>query len=140
MTGTDSLFPGLVAGFAVHRELQELVKVGLTPYEALRSSTTEPFEYLGEMDRSGTITVGKYTDLVLVNENPLKDISGASKISGVLVRGHWIGVDDIAKRMKAIETRNMTSMWWDHPFDSQAPFGAITDRPGAAVHFPHAGR
>ena len=103
MTGTDSLFPGLVPGFAVHRELQELVNVGLTPFQALRTSTTEPFEYLGEIDRAGTIEVGKYTDLVLVNEDPLKDISGAAKIAGVLVRGQWVGVDEITKRMKQIE-------------------------------------
>lgn len=106
MTGTDSMFPGLVAGFAVHRELQELVNVGLTPYEALRSSTTEPFLYLGEIERAGTITVGKCTDLVLVNENPLKDIAGASKIAGVLVRGRWIGGEEITKRMRTIKERN----------------------------------
>ena len=110
MTGTDSLFPGLVGGFAVHRELQELVNVGLTPFEALRSSTTEPFEYLGEIDRAGTITVGKYTDLVLVNGDPLKDISAAAKISGVMIRGNWIGLAEIAKRMKSIEERNTTSL------------------------------
>ena len=104
MTGTDSLFPGLVPGFAVHRELEELVAVGLTPYQALRTSTTEPFEYLGEIDKAGTIEVGKYTDLVLVNEDPLKEISGASRIAGVLVRGQWIGIDEITKRMKEIET------------------------------------
>jgi imidazolonepropionase-like amidohydrolase len=103
MTGTDSLFPGLVPGFAVHRELHELVDVGLTPFEALRSSTTEPFEYLGEIDRAGTIEVGKYSDLVLVNEDPLKDVSGASKIAGVLIRGRWVGIDEITKRMKEIE-------------------------------------
>lgn len=102
MTGTDSLFPGLVPGFAVHRELHELVDVGLTPYEALRSSTTEPFEFLGEIDRAGTITVGKYTDLVLVNEDPLKDISGASKVAGVLMRGRWMSASEIDKRMNAI--------------------------------------
>jgi imidazolonepropionase-like amidohydrolase len=106
MTGTDSLFPGLVAGFAVHRELQEMVAVGLTPYEALRTSTTEPFIYLGEIDRSGTISVGKYTDIVMVNENPLEDISAASKVSGVLMRGHWFASEEIQKRMKAIETPN----------------------------------
>jgi hypothetical protein len=104
MTGTDSLFPGLVPGFAVHRELQELVSVGLTPYEALRTSTTRPYEFLGELDRAGTIEVGKYTDLVLVNENPLKDISGASKIAGVLIRGRWVGIGEISARMKQIET------------------------------------
>ena len=54
MTGTDTLFPGLVPGFALHRELEELVEVGLTPFESLRTSTTAPFEYLGESDRAGT--------------------------------------------------------------------------------------
>lgn len=103
MTGTDSLFPGLVGGFAVHRELQEMVNVGLTPYEALRTSTTEPFEYLGEIKRAGTIEVGKYTDLVLVNENPLKEVAAASMISGVLMRGTWLSGEEIAKRMKQIE-------------------------------------
>ena len=103
MTGTDSLFPGLVPGFAVHRELQEMVGVGLTPFEALRTSTTRPYEFLGELDRAGTIEVGKYTDLVLVNADPLKDVSGASKIAGVLIRGQWVGIDEITKRMKQIE-------------------------------------
>lgn len=103
MTGTDSLFPGLVAGFAVHRELEELVSVGLTPFEALRSSTTEPFEYLGEIETAGTIEVGKYTDLVLINEDPLKNIAAVSKISGALIRGRWIGKDEISTRMRQIE-------------------------------------
>ena len=109
MTGTDSLFPGLVPGFAVHRELQELVSVGLTPFEALRTSTTQPYEFLGELDRAGTIEVGKYTELVLVNEDPLKDVSGAAKIAGVLVRGRWIGIDEISARMKTIEASYKTA-------------------------------
>jgi imidazolonepropionase-like amidohydrolase len=62
MTGTDAIIPGVVAGFAVHRELKELVEVGLTPFEALRTSTTAPFEYLGEIDKAGTIEVGKVSD------------------------------------------------------------------------------
>lgn len=89
LAGTDSPWPGLVPGFALHRELQELVAAGLTPYEALRTSTTAPFEYLEESDRRGTIAMGKESDLVLVNGNPLADISAAGKISGVLMRGHW---------------------------------------------------
>jgi imidazolonepropionase-like amidohydrolase len=102
MTGTDSLWPGLVPGFALQRELRELVDVGLTPYEALRTSTTEPFEYLGESDLAGTIEVGKQTDLLLLDANPLEDISAASRIAGVLVRGRWIGSEEIRKTMEAI--------------------------------------
>jgi imidazolonepropionase-like amidohydrolase len=72
MTGTDSLLPGLVPGFALHRELGELVAVGLTPFEALRTSTTIPHEYLREADQAGTVAVGKRSDLILVDGNPLK--------------------------------------------------------------------
>jgi imidazolonepropionase-like amidohydrolase len=102
MTGTDSLMPRLVSGFALHQELHELVEVGLTPYEALRTSTTIPYEYLGEAQQAGTIEVGKRTDLLLVEENPLKDISAASKIAGVMMRGRWIARDEIDRRMRKI--------------------------------------
>jgi imidazolonepropionase-like amidohydrolase len=102
LAGSDTIIPGLVPGFALHRELAELVKAGLSPYEALRSSTTRPFEYLGEADKAGTIEVGKRSDLILVDEDPLRDVSGASKISGVLVQGRWIGSDEISARMRKI--------------------------------------
>jgi imidazolonepropionase-like amidohydrolase len=106
MTGTDALMPRLVSGFALHQELQEFVDVGLAPYEALRASTTVPYEYLGEDRQAGTITVGKRTDLLLVDANPLDDISAASKISGVLMRGRWIGRDEIDRRMAKIAKRS----------------------------------
>jgi len=102
LAGSDSILPGLVPGFALQRELHELVDAGLTPFEALRTSTTAPFEYLGEADRAGTIAVGKQSDLILVDENPLEDISNTSRISGVLIRGRWIGGDEIEKTMQAI--------------------------------------
>jgi len=105
MTGTDTLFPGLVPGFALHRELKELVDVGLTPFEALRTTTTAPFEYLAESERAGTIAAGQETDLVLLDANPLDDVSAASKIAGVLLRGRWIGRQEIDTKMKAIARR-----------------------------------
>jgi imidazolonepropionase-like amidohydrolase len=101
---SDTILPGLVPGFALHRELKELVDVGLTPYQALRTSTTRPFEYLDEIDRAGTIEVGKFSDMVLLDEDPLKDISGVSKISGVLMRGRWISRNEIGKRMSEIRS------------------------------------
>jgi imidazolonepropionase-like amidohydrolase len=102
MTGTDSLLPRLVPGFALHQELHELVDVGLTPYEALRTSTTVPYEYLGEAREAGTIEVGKRTDLLMVEANPLDDVAAASKIAGVMMRGRWIGKEEIDRRMRAI--------------------------------------
>ena len=107
MTGTDSLLPRLVPGFALHQELQELVDVGLSPYEALRTSTTIPYEYLGETRDAGTIAVGKRTDLILVEANPLEDVSAASKIAGVMMRGRWIGKEEINRRMREISGKHV---------------------------------
>lgn len=102
LAGSDTMLPGLVPGFALHRELRDLVDVGLSPYEALRTATVNPFEYLGESDRAGTIAAGKQSDLLLVDANPLEDITAASKVSGVLIQGRWIGEDEIRTTMESI--------------------------------------
>jgi imidazolonepropionase-like amidohydrolase len=102
VAGSDALMIGLFPGLALHRELKELVDIGLTPFEALRTSTTSPFEYLGEGDLAGTIQVGKRSDLLLLDENPLEDVSAASKIAGVLIRGRWIGSQEIRRTMQKI--------------------------------------
>ncbi len=106
MTGTDSLMPRLVPGFTVHQELQEFVAVGMTPFQALRTSTTVPYEYLGEAQESGTIEMGKRTDLLLVDSNPLEDVSAASKLAGVMMRGRWIGREEIDRRMREISEKS----------------------------------
>lgn len=90
MTGTDSLIPSTVPGFSIHDELAELVDAGLSPYEALYSSTTEPLAFLGELDQAGTIEPGKRADLVLLEGNPIADISATRRISGVMLHGRWL--------------------------------------------------
>ena len=90
MVGTDALIQTTLPGFSVHRELAELVAVGLTPYEALRASTTRPFEFLRELDQAGTIEVGKRADLVLLEDDPLEDIANTRSIAGVMIAGRWL--------------------------------------------------
>jgi len=103
MTGTDALVPSTVPGFSVHRELDVLVGLGLTPYQALRASTTNPFEFLGELDEAGTVEVGKRADLVLLEANPLEAITNTREIAGVMIQGRWLsqaelqeGLDELA--------------------------------------------
>lgn len=104
MTGTDALIPSTVPGFSIHDELAELVAAGLSPYEALRSSTTEPHHFLDDSDRAGTITGGKRADLVLLESNPLADITATRAISGVMIRGRWIGRDEIEQGLAELAT------------------------------------
>ena len=102
LTGTDALLPGIVHGFSIHKELEELVGVGITPFEALKASTTNPFEFLGELDHAGTVEIGKASNLLLLDENPLKVISNTRKIFGILVKDRWITKEEIKSKLNNI--------------------------------------
>ena len=102
MTGTDVLIPLILPGFSLHDELQELVQVGLSPYEALKSATVHPQEYFGALKEAGTIEVGKRADLVMVAANPLEDIRNLRQVSGLMVQGNWLDRAFIRKGMDAL--------------------------------------
>jgi hypothetical protein len=48
------------------------------------------------------LAAGGRADLLLVNGNPLKDLSNVSKRAGVMWRGRWLGEDEIQKRLESI--------------------------------------
>jgi len=102
LTGTDTGLPTLVPGFALHEELEELVAAGLTPYQALRASTTNPFEFLGELEDAGTVEVGKRANLVLLEANPLENISNTQQIAGVMIQSRWLSKADIQAGMDEV--------------------------------------
>jgi imidazolonepropionase-like amidohydrolase len=81
----------------LHDELRNLVAAGLTPYEALRTATINAAEFLGAT--SGVVAVGKQADLILVNGDPLKDVSNASRRAGVMLRGQWLVEDDLRQML-----------------------------------------
>ena len=89
VVGTDSPHPFVVPGFAVHDELQNFVDAGLTPYEALRAATADAAEFMNAAGEFGVVKAGARADLILVEGNPLEDVHNASRIVGVMVRGHW---------------------------------------------------
>jgi imidazolonepropionase-like amidohydrolase len=100
--GTDPLMPSTLPGIALHEELEQLVGTGLRPYEALRVSTTNTFEFLGERDVAGTIEQGKIANVILLDENPLDNISNTRKIFGVMTQDRWIPKIEIDKRLEKI--------------------------------------
>lgn len=103
LAGTDALIPPNLPGFSIHSELEELVNAGLSPYEALRISTTNSYEFIGELDDAGTISIGKHADLILLDENPLENISNTQSIIGVMAQGQFISKSDIDMRLKEIK-------------------------------------
>jgi imidazolonepropionase-like amidohydrolase len=89
-------------GFSIHRELEELVDIGLTPYEALRASTTHPIIFLGELEEAGTVSVGKRADLLLLEENPLEEITNSQKIAGVMIQDRWLSKKEIQEGLEVV--------------------------------------
>lgn len=83
MVGTDYIAPGL----DVHRELEQLVKAGLTPGEALEAATIVPAEYAGASDLFGEVAPGRVADLVLLGADPLADIRNTRAIEAVVFNG-----------------------------------------------------
>jgi imidazolonepropionase-like amidohydrolase len=90
LIGPDSPQMFLVPGFATHREIRGFVEAGLSPYQALTAATRGPADYLGQAEQFGTVAVGRRADLLLLEGNPLTDVSNLEKRSGVMVRGRWL--------------------------------------------------
>ena len=103
LLGSDSPQIFNVPGFAIHRELQMLVDSGLTPYEALKTGTVNPAVFLGRYDEWGSVEVGKVADLVLLDDNPLEDISVTRRVHGVMLRGRWVSAGDITELLETYE-------------------------------------
>ena len=103
LLGSDSPQIFNVPGFALHRELEYLVDAGLSPYEALRTGTVNAAEYFDASDQFGSIQEGLAADLVLLDSNPLADISESRRIHGVMVRGRWLSRSDLDALLASLE-------------------------------------
>lgn len=89
LAGSDAPNPGTAHGVALHGELQQLVRAGLTPAEALAAATARPAQVFGLHDR-GRIAVGLRADLLLVMGEPDRDIAATRAIAGVWKNGRRI--------------------------------------------------
>jgi hypothetical protein len=87
LAGTDFPNPYCFPGFGLHEELQWMVRAGLTPAEALQTATINPARYFGIEQRTGSVAEGKTASLVILDANPLLDISNTQKIEMVILRG-----------------------------------------------------
>ena len=64
-----------------------LVKVGMTPLEALRTQTVDAAGLLGWADRVGTLEPGRFADVIAVDGNPLVDIGTLERVRFVMKGG-----------------------------------------------------
>jgi imidazolonepropionase-like amidohydrolase len=92
VVGTDPTgYGGVVAGYSNWRAIELLVEAGFSPVEAIEVGTLNGARYLGMDDRIGSITVGKWADLVVVRGDPSTEISDVRNVELVFKDG--IGYD-----------------------------------------------
>ena len=90
MVGTDLGQPFILPGQAVHEEMALLVEAGLTPLQVLQAATINPSRLLEATDSLGTVEPGKLADLVLLDANPLEDITNTQQIRAVVLNGRYL--------------------------------------------------
>jgi tetratricopeptide (TPR) repeat protein len=132
IAGTDLANPYCFPGFSLHDELGLLVQAGLTPMEALQAATYNAAEFLGKLDSVGTVETGKTADLVLLEANPLEDISNTKKIEAVVVGGKYYSrpyLDEMLAKVEALA--NQVSI-------AEAMLKTITEKDiSSAIHQYH---
>jgi imidazolonepropionase-like amidohydrolase len=92
LAGTDAPNPGTAHGASLHRELELLVRAGLSPLEALRAATSVPANAFGLRDR-GRIAAGLRADLLLVRGDPTRAILATRDIVAIWKQGHLVDSD-----------------------------------------------
>nr|WP_319475065.1 amidohydrolase family protein [uncultured Sphaerochaeta sp.] len=85
--GTDSGTLNVVAGSSLHKELERLVALGMTSWEAIATCTVRASECFEKSDEFGTVQAGRRSDLLILNNNPLEDINNLRDINLVVVQG-----------------------------------------------------
>jgi imidazolonepropionase-like amidohydrolase len=106
LLGTDMGNPFVIAGFAVHEELRNLVASGLSSYEALRAGTSGAAEFMKAGAEWGTVAKGRRADLLLLEGNPLDDVGNAARRVGVMIRGAWCTEAELHARLEDLATAN----------------------------------
>jgi imidazolonepropionase-like amidohydrolase len=88
--GTDSGSPGRFPGLWEHREMELLVRAGLTPMQAIQAATINGARTLQLDAKYGSLEGGKVADFIIINGDPLADITNTRKIDSVWMNGKQV--------------------------------------------------
>ena len=101
--GSDSFIGPMNPLLSVHGAVNHVIpEQSLTPYQALLTGTRNPAAFFGRPDEFGTVQPGRRADLVLLEDNPLRDIANFDRQAGVMVRGRWLPAGEIRRRLEAL--------------------------------------
>jgi len=82
--GTDA---GVYAHGKNYIEFQYMVEAGMPPMEAIKAATTSAADLLSISDKTGSITIGKFADIIAIDGDPLQDIKNMKNVTFVMKEG-----------------------------------------------------
>jgi Amidohydrolase family len=104
LVGDDNNNPFCFAGFSLHQELMQFVRCGIPDAEALKIATYNPAVFFDIENQFGGVQQGKIASLVLLDANPLQQISNTKRIHAVFLRGKYYdrqALDNLLAGVKA---------------------------------------
>ena len=104
LAGTDFMNPYVYPGFSMHDELELLVQGGLSPLQALQAATINAAKFFHKESELGTVEQGKLADLIILDENPLEQITNTKKIYAVIVNGRVLLRPDLDRLLSDVYT------------------------------------
>jgi imidazolonepropionase-like amidohydrolase len=91
--GTDGSTP-----WAVHQEMEDMVRSGMSPADVIVAATGNSADLL-RMSDVGTMAAGKSADFIVLDANPLDDITNTRRIAAVYLRGTAVDRDALGARL-----------------------------------------
>jgi imidazolonepropionase-like amidohydrolase len=101
LAGCDLMVPG----FCLHDELEWMTRAGFTPLQALQTATINPAIFLGREGTMGTIREGRRADLVLLDADPLQNISNVRRIHAVVAGGRLLRRNELDRVKEGFRRR-----------------------------------
>jgi imidazolonepropionase-like amidohydrolase len=89
-------------GFAEHRELELMVEAGMTPMQAIVAATRTGAEYL-RLRNAGILAPGNQADFIVLDANPLDDITNTRRIAQIFLKGRSVDRDALRRRLNAAD-------------------------------------
>ncbi|MGH8032546.1 MAG: amidohydrolase family protein [Luteimonas sp.] len=101
LAGTDPTgYGGVIPGFSGKREIELLVEAGFTFEQAIKIATLNGARFLGRDDSIGSLAVGKRADVVVVEGDPVRDVTAMRRIPLVFKNGVGYQTDSIFRALR----------------------------------------